>query len=622
MVWETEILDKTVGAYHLCWLLPFIGAVLTPLFALIHPKVRDWMGVIFCGGGMAFAISLLPDADINESFAIKWLPIGYKGGELQYLQNSILVDPLSVYMAVIAAGLGFIIAMFSVGYMDGDEAGNRYWFFFQFFVGGMVLLVMAGDLIFLYAGWEIVGLCSFALIAHWYHKPDPQGEKCAKSGIKAFVMTRIGDIGLLAAIIALYLYTNTISIHELKYAGGSGLFNQVPSNARFWVGLGVFLGAMGKSAQFPFHTWISSPDTIDIDAMQGPTTVSALIHAATMVKAGVYLIARFFPIFLQVDIENLFTVIGYIGGITAIITALAALVSTDIKRVLAYSTLSQLGYMFLAFGAAAPIGLMAGQFHIVMHAIFKALLFLMAGAIIHSIGVRDMREMGGLKDDFKVEWAVCLIGVAALAGVFPLGGAISKEFIFHALIEEDKWIFFTLAVVTAFITAVYSFRMFFLVFYGKKSVEKVHRPGMEMRIPLIILAGLTLIAGALYFYLFDYFEEIALGVTEEEFEIQDELPTVAFSLAIVLAGIFLAWKVYGDGKRTVDIKNPILLKLQKLLYEGYYIDQLYYKVTSGITRSSHGASVIHTGKLNYNMIGCSLVLAFAFIYLIVWGNVV
>jgi NADH-quinone oxidoreductase subunit L len=596
-----------------------MGAVLAPLFALIHPKVRDWMGVVFIGGGMAAAISLIPDADINKAFPIKWLPVGYEGGELQYLQNSILVDPLSVYMAVIAAGLGFIIAMFSVGYMDKDEAGTRYWFFFQFFVGGMVLLVMAGDLIFLYAGWEIVGLCSFALIAHWYHRPDPQGELCAKSGIKAFIMTRIGDVGLLAAIIALYLYTDTISIYELKYAGG-GLFGKVPSNMRFWVGLGVFLGAMGKSAQFPFHTWISSPDTIDIDAMQGPTTVSALIHAATMVKAGVYLIARFFPIFLQVDVENLFTVIGYIGGITALITALAAVVSTDIKRVLAYSTLSQLGYMFLAFGAATHLGLMAGQFHIVMHAIFKALLFLMAGAIIHSIGVRDMREMGGLKDDFKVEWAVCLIGCAALAGVFPLGGAISKEFIFHALIHEDKWPFFILAVVTAFITAVYSFRLFFLVFYGKKSVEKVHRPSTVMRIPLVILGGLTLIAGALYFYLFDYFDDPF--VTRDEFAIEDELPTVAFSLAIVLAGIFLAWKVYGDGKRTVAITNPTLLKLQKFLYEGYYIDHLYYKLTSGGTKTSYGASVIHTGKLNYNMIGCSLVLGFAFFYLIVWGNVV
>ena len=389
--------------------LPILTAIITLIIGIKYSKNGiGIIGIIGIGGAFLSTLTILVNGIEYQAFCFCF-PANYTSIKYTLLLPSniigsigigLLLDPLSIFMATLATGLGLLIALFSIEYMHDDEHLTRYWFFFQVFVAGMNLLVLANDLILLYIGWETVGLCSYALIGHWFQKPGEEGHKAGLAGIKAFIYTHVADMGLLLAIAIIYVYAGTLDLTMI-----ASKINLPPTiSYSLLLGL-IFIAAMGKSAQFPFMAWLSSPDSVDIDAMQGPTTVSALIHAATMVKAGVYLIARMFLIFRLFPVQDFAIFMGIIVAITVIISALFALTSKDIKRVLAYSTISQLSYMFLALAIAffayssnATVGdtaFLAGIFQLLTHAIFKALLFLSAAAIIHSIHVRSMLDMGG-----------------------------------------------------------------------------------------------------------------------------------------------------------------------------------------------------------------------------------
>ena len=437
-----SLIEVSLQPWILVFAIPIVGALLSPIIGRFNSTLRNYFSITTIGISTLFAGHLVAFRTTEEHF-ILFVPTIINNSTFDFFYNSINLDALGVFVALIASSLGFLIAIFSLEYMKEDEAQGRYYFFIQLFVGGMVLLVLAGDFIFLYFGWKIVGVCSYFLIGHWFHKPEPQGSLCAKSGMKAFLMTLIGDIALLIALGILWLELNTINIKVITKAFNSG----VASELQTFVSLLILLGAISKSAQFPFITWLSSARHINIDAMQGPTTVSALIHAATMVKAGVYLISRFYAVLAPAKITLFIIIISLIAAITALLAAASALTSIDIKRVLAYSTVSQLAYMFMGLSigylayAEKPIisieGFMGTQFHLLSHAIFKALLFLSAGAIIHSLHEeRNIKNMGGLKAEFPIIYWTTLIGICALAGVpFFFNGGYSKEAILSSIVN-------------------------------------------------------------------------------------------------------------------------------------------------------------------------------------------
>ena len=471
-------------------LSPIIGAFIVLLLKK-WSAVRDIFGVTTIAVSAISAViifilyggELYGGKPISHDFA--WLDwVGSNG-----IQSGFYLDPLSVLMTLIVSVLSMLIAFFSLEYMAGDKYRTRYWFFLQLFVGGMLLLVLAHDMIFLFIGWEIVGLCSCFLIGHFYMKKGEEGAKPAKSGIKALLMTGIGDVGFLAFLAWAYFSTtpHSLIIDDTTTLGGS--YPIVMS-------ILLLLAPVTKSAQFPLQSWLSSGDTVDIDAMQGPTTVSALIHAATMVKAGIYLVARFSPIWNETIFYLLLMIIA---GVSCVLAAIAALVTTDLKRVLAYSTISQLSYMFLALTIrdSEGKGLFAGEMHLFSHSIFKALLFLSAGAIIHSLAnERNMKKMGGLRKELPWVYGFSLVGVLALVGIPILtNGGYSKEMIITVAYDNGSWFVFIIAILTAFLTALYATRMFLMIFHGKNRGAQVHKPKYVMRIALGILAVLVVATG-------------------------------------------------------------------------------------------------------------------------------
>jgi NADH-quinone oxidoreductase subunit L len=579
--WQIDTLQGIFLLFFQPWFsifaIPILGAIISVIIGKFSPTVRNYFSVATIGVSALLAGYLVVAGNWDEH-VILLVPTIFNYNTHGFFKNSIMVDPLGVFVALIASGLGFLIALFSLEYMKDDEAQGRYYFFLQLFVGGMVLFVLAGDLIILFFGWKIIGVCSYFLIAHWFHKPDPQGTQCAKSGIKAFLMTFIGDIALLIALGILWLELNTINIKIIT----EEFATKVSPDLQTLAALFILLGAVSKSAQFPLITWLSSPRRINIDAMQGPTTVSALIHAATMVKAGVYLLSRFYKVFGPTEVEPFFITIAFIAAITAIISAASALVSIDIKRVLAYSTVSQIAYMFmgLAIGYLAYYerqtisieGFMATQFHLLSHGLFKALLFLSAGAIIHSLhDERNIKHMGGLKNDLPVlHWAT-LIGVCALAGVpFLFNGGYSKEAILGSAINYASsgarlsslgWVVYGAGMITAPLTAIYAFRFFFLIFYGEKPEElKIHKPGPIMQGVTSCLAILVVATGflgpiLLNSYFEPMFENVAYHNPLRYIPDIAHNPVAFFNmlLAIVLVvvGFTISYFIYYKGPRTV-----------------------------------------------------------------------
>jgi NADH-quinone oxidoreductase subunit L len=450
----------------------------------------------------------------------EWLPVLGVRFEINW-------DPLAALMTLVVTGVGTLIHLYAIGYMHGDERFPRFFCYLNLFAASMLTLVLAANFVMLFAGWELVGLCSYLLISFWFTKPS-----AAAAGKKAFVVNRIGDLGFMVALMLVFFSFHTFDFASVFEQAGS-LLNEGTATA---IGLLMLVGAAGKSAQIPLYVWLP-------DAMEGPTPVSALIHAATMVTAGVYLVARSGAIF-QLSPWAM-GVVAVIGAATALWAATIALAQTDIKRVLAYSTISQLGYMFLAVGAA---GYTAGIFHLMTHAFFKALLFLGAGSVIHGMtGEQDMRRMGGLRKHMPVTFLTMAIGTLAIAGMPPLAGFWSKDEIL-AVVFERGGLFVALwavGLVTAFLTAFYMTRQFVLVFLGRPRWEETghhpHESPRVMTVPLMVLAALAIFGGLV----------IRLGLEsflEPSFELVDQAHAPSDPLVLLLlAGLSVGAGLLGIG---------------------------------------------------------------------------
>src|ERR687889_726649 len=528
----------------LVWILPFVGAaIIAGVTRVANSKATNYAAVGFALAGAISATTLIPMGLAGEEIhsQISWISsINLKAG--------VLADPLSVIMTNLVAWISFLIFVYSIGYMHGDKDLTRYWFFMLFFIGSMQLIVLSDNLLMVFFGWEGVGLASYALIGFWYHdrKKDyvgREGERAAgiplwaspsHSGMKAFLMTRAGDTMMLAGMFLIFAYAGTFGFRELienqEWANQMAQQNLLVPAAVL-----LFGGAVGKSAQFPLNEWL-------LEAMTGPTSVSALIHAATMVKAGVFLVARIGPLFFALAVFNIsqfFEVVAWIGAITAFLLATQALVNPEIKKVLAYSTGSQIGYMMMALGIAGLStnfvdGYTAGFFHMISHALFKASLFMAAGAILHSVGSRFMSDMGSLKTHMKKTYVFMLLAGLSLAGA-PLVtlGFWSKDAIFASLLESDYSLspyLFTIAVIIAVMTAFYTFRMVGLTFFGKSSTNisnmeskghHIHEVNRLMWMPFAVLAIASIAIGIVGFAfegqlhnLFSYYLSNTFGIND------------------------------------------------------------------------------------------------------------
>ncbi|MCJ7721689.1 NADH-quinone oxidoreductase subunit L, partial [Candidatus Bathyarchaeota archaeon] len=408
-----------------------------PLVAKFRRRMIGWYAVTITFLSVVCTLSLIPSVlvghGVEHVYSIPWMPA-------MGINLSVLIDPLSTMMANIAACIGFLIMIYSVNYMEKEKATPRFFFFMLLFVGGMLGLVMANNLLQMYFFWETVGLCSYSLIGFWYSRSD-----ASKAGMKAFIVTRIGDIFLLLGILLLYVNTGTFDFLEIRELIAAGQVS-VPM---LTVSILMLIGAIGKSAQVPLHVWLPN-------AMEGPSPVSALIHGATMVKAGIYLVARIYILFSIV--QPWLTTITYVGAITAFLAATMALTSSDLKRVLAFSTISQLGMIMAALGIGTELGWFASQFHVISHALFKSLLFLCAGVVMHVTHTLDLKHLGGLRKAMPITFIVSVIGAFSLAGIPPFSGFWSKDTIFEAIISANNVPLFILIFGTSVLTAIYSIR--------------------------------------------------------------------------------------------------------------------------------------------------------------------
>src|SRR5690554_7157104 len=474
----------------LIWLVPLL-----PLVGfLVNGLGRDILStkvVAFIGSGvvlLSFFISCCLFYDVyqlrqsgEDGTSIVTIFQWFGAGSLN-VSMSFLLDPLSSIMLLIVTGVGFLIHVYSIGYMKSDPGFNKFFSYLNLFIFFMLLLVLGSNYLVMFIGWEGVGLCSYLLIGFWY-----KNSSFASAGKKAFVMNRIGDLGFLLAVILIFVTFGSIEFSSV-FSKASGM--TIGDSTLILISILLFIAATGKSAQIPLFTWLP-------DAMAGPTPVSALIHAATMVTAGIYMIARSNILFTLSPIT--LQVVAVVGLATAILAAAIAITQNDIKKVLAYSTVSQLGYMFLGLGVGAFTG---AFFHVITHAFFKALLFLGAGSVIHAMhDEQDMRKMGGLKGKLPVTFVTMLIGTIAIAGIPPFAGFFSKDEILAHVFVENKMLWVG-GFIGALFTAFYMFRMLFLTFYGKfrgtfEQEKNIKESPLSMTLPLIVLAILSVIGGGI-----------------------------------------------------------------------------------------------------------------------------
>ncbi len=524
---------------------------------------KNAVGVVGCATvGASFFMTLVTLSNLL------FLPPEERVGQVQTLYQwvsagsfkldlAILIDPLSVFMFLVVTGVGFVIHIYSIGYMHDDPEYSRFFAYLNLFIFSMLVLVAAADFFFLIVGWALVGLASYLLIGFWREKPS-----AVLAARKAFVMNVIGDVGMVIAALVIFESFGTLSFVEV-FAAAPGMFRP-NDDSMLLITLLLLVGAFAKSAQLPLHTWLP-------DAMEGPTPVSALIHAATMVTAGVYLIARCHVLYELAPYTMYF--IAGVGIITAIFAGSMALVQHDIKRVIAYSTMSQLGYMFLAMG----LGVYSlGMFHLMTHAFFKALLFMAAGSVIHALdGEQDLRKMGGLRKTMPLTHITFLIGALALAG-FPLtSGYFSKEAIilssYHA--QMGNIVFWAIAVLTAGMTAFYIFRVYFFTFSGELRSPEAHphESPMIMVVPLLILSALALLGGALGpwvdSFLAPVFGHVHAHVHDNVLE--------SIALVVGIGGIAIAGVLYMVSKQRLDLFKEALAPLYDLLLHKYYVDEIY-----------------------------------------------
>ena len=620
-----EVSPLTQYAPILCWSLPIIGALLSPLLAKAGHRVRDIGEVVFSFLAVIFAASMIP-----------YIIAGEYPGDIIYLEWSVMpgapplqvgfiVDPLSIIMANVVAFISFLIMVYSIGYMHGDPGLTRYWFFMNFFIGNMLLLVLSDNFIQLLIGWEGVGLCSYALIGYYYRDerkywvggPEPTpAYPPSHCGMKAFVVTSLGDAIMLGAILIIYSYAKTFNFVTLMQTAPEWMGKMVRSfpGLLTLTSVMLFFGPVGKSAQFPLHEWLP-------EAMAGPTPVSALIHAATMVKAGVYLVARVSPMFFIArwvygigEASSFFIAVAVIGGFTAFLAASQAMVSLELKKALAYSTVSQIGYMMLGLGAAGLAswafveGMTAGVFHLISHALFKAALFLCAGSVLHLVESIYMTDMGGLRKYMPITHATMLIAALSLSGIPPLSGFWSKDAILRTCLETGSPIaiaMFAFGIVTVAMTFFYSLRFIGMTFYGPKSkhVEELEKEGVHLHetsavmwVPYTILVALTIAIGVAGIW-FEHFLHSVFHTWAEETlpalavngvayaPANDSVSTVitlaALSAVMLVVGGIPAAVLYvsrkANAKEIVE-RSPVLKAFHTFLWNRWYINPFYYKV--------------------------------------------
>jgi len=502
-------------------------------------------------------------------FNITWINFTDK----LHVQMGSLIDPISVMMLIVVTTISLMVHIYSLGYMKGETGFARFYAFLSLFTFSMLGLVIATNIFQMYIFWELVGVSSFLLIGYYYEKPS-----AVAASKKAFIVTRFADFGFLIGILVLSYYTGTFSFKDLTSPEGITVMQGI--GAKFmglsvltWAMMLIFMGGAGKSAMFPLHIWLP-------DAMEGPTPVSALIHAATMVVAGVYLVARMFPVYAMVAPDALH-VVAYVGSFTSLFAAVIACTQFDIKRVLAFSTLSQLGYMMLALGVAgytdeSGLGFMAANFHLFTHAMFKALLFLGAGAVIHAVHSNYSYEMGGLRKYLPITHITFLIAVLAISGIFPLAGFWSKDEILAACHAQNPLIFYVEVFVSG-LTAFYMSRLYFLIFWGKNREyhHKPHEAPFTMTIPLMFLAAMSVVAGLIPFGEFVTFN----GVPHEgELEMGIAIPSVI----IGLLGIGIAAIMYAKESSIPDKISKSLRGFYTAIYNKFYFDEIYLFVTKKI----------------------------------------
>lgn len=616
----TELMGFEITSAWLIWMLPFAAALIMPGIGKLSQNATKYVAVGFALMSALSAASLIPLAlEAGEVHSqIMWIEaLGIKAG--------VLADPLSIIMANVVAWISFLIMIYSTGYMKGDKDITRFWFWMMFFIGSMQLIVLSDNLLQVFFGWEGVGLASYALISFWYRdkKKDHVGVEGrtvlgmldyyspTHAGMKAFIMTKVGDVMMIAGMLLIFLFAGTFGFKELMgdtdwatAMAAQGLL--VPAFVL------LFGGAMGKSAQFPLNEWL-------LEAMTGPTAVSALIHAATMVKAGVFLVARIGPLVFALGAagilaDQFFEIVAWTGAITALLLATQGMVNPEIKKVLAYSTGSQIGYMMMALGVAGLShqyvdGYTAGFFHLISHAMFKASLFMAAGSLLHIVGSRFMTDMGGLRKQMKKTYAfMWAAGLGLMGAPFITTGFWSKDAIFAAVYESgNEWALplFIIAVLTAIITAFYTTRMIGLVFFGKKSkhIEKmeeeghhIHEASVSMWVPYGILAVLTIGIGIIglsaeegLHHTFEYYLKNSFGIysshAADESSILPEFlqglnpvalgaSLVAFATGIGLGYIFYIGR-WVDPVKFVN-SNIVFYSIHKLFLNRWYLNAIVY----------------------------------------------
>jgi len=556
-------------------LIPFAVFVINGLFgSKIKESFTGYLGV----SGMVIATYLSYITAYNYFFKVgKGLDgafqkiVGFNMEWLRftdslYIDIGVLLDPISVMMLVVISTISLMVHIYSLGYMKGDQGYSRFFAFLSLFTFSMLGLVVATNIFQMYMFWELVGLSSYLLIAHYYQKPS-----AVAASKKAFIVTRFADLGFLIGILILSYLTGTFDFSILCNPEGPAFMQS--SSAVFlglstmgWALILIFMGGAGKSAMFPFHIWLP-------DAMEGPTPVSALIHAATMVVAGVFLVARLFPIFAIVA-PNALEIVAIIGGFSSIFAAVIACTQTDIKRILAFSTMSQIGYMMLAlgvsgYGAEAGLGFMASMFHLFTHAMFKALLFLGAGAIIHAIHTNNLSEMGGLRRYMPITHITFLIACLAISGIPPFAGFFSKDEILVAAYNHNQ-IYFWVEWIVAGLTAFYMFRLYFGIFWGKekKYEHTPHEAPFSMTFPLIFLAIASAIAG---------FTPFSNFVTSDglPFDIHMHWEIALPSIGIALFGIIVAFAFYKKESDLPTRATTSFGSFYKYALNKFYFDELY-----------------------------------------------
>ena len=549
----------------LVWALPTFSSLLVPLIARFNKKARGYFAVAVSLIAVVFAFSMVSDVYFNTvesaSSTISWIPpLGINAG--------VYIDPLSVLLACLVTFFGLVITVYSLGYMAGEEGLTRYYFFMLLFIGSMTGLVMSDNFIQLFIFWEMVGLCSYSLISFWYKRPET-----VRSATKVFLMTRVGDVCLLAGICLLYMSLGSFSFSYIIKN-----IMQVPLPVLTASAFLMLVGAIAKSAQLPLHTWLYS-------AMEAPTSVSALLHSATMVKAGVYLIARLMLLFgsLTASIPMWSPTILWIGTITAFMGATLALSTTDIKGVAAYSTISQIGFMFAALGAAssaASSGWFAGLLHLLSHALFQGLDFLLIGGIIHATKTRDMRLMGGLRTAMPITFSFSIIVLLARAGIPPFISFFSKELIFQSVLLSGSFYAALILYASTAITFAYTLRVMTLVYVREKSeyLKQVHlhEAPKIMLFSAGILAFLCAVAALFGNYIAQFIgAKMEMGLNE----VLSSSTLIFFST--ILVGGFCVYLTYYKKPLSMEQVRQKFSPLNKILENGYFFDVFYEKVVAG-----------------------------------------